>query len=107
MLREVIVVIFANVISRDLGEPWPATGMSSARWLTVPTKLVRIADLTATQPGIYFHGLDVQEHVGGDKLPHVIDWHGNLYLEDGHHRAVYACLSGMTHIEARVLTIQD
>ena len=100
-------MIFANIITRDLGCPWPATGMTSARWLTIPTRLVRIADLTATQPGIYFHGLNTQEHVGGDKLPHVIDWQGNLYLEDGHHRAVQARLNGMTHIEARVLTIKD
>lgn len=98
-------MIFANVISRDNGTPWPATGMNSARWLTIPTRLVPIADLIATQPGIYFHGLDTEEHVGGDRLPHVIDWNGHLYLEDGHHRAVTARLGGMTHIEARVFTI--
>jgi Arc/MetJ family transcription regulator len=77
--------------------------MTSAKWLMVPTRLVRIDELIATQPGIYFHGLSAERHVGGDELPHVIEWDGELYLEDGHHRAVRARLSGMTHMEARVL----
>lgn len=99
-------MIFHTVITRDNGEPWPSTGMTTARWLTVPTQHVRIADLIATQPGIYFHGLHAQQPYGGDRYPHVIHWHGHLYLEDGHHRATRAALNGHTHIEARVLNIE-
>jgi Arc/MetJ family transcription regulator len=99
--------MFAGVISRDLGEPWPATGMSSARWLTVPAQWVEIDRLVATQPGIYFDGLDASEHVGGDEFPHVIEWRGTLYLEDGHHRAVKAALTGERLLLARVLVVPD
>lgn len=99
--------MFAGVISRDDGEPWPATGMTSARWLTVPTRCVPIADLVATQPGIYFHGLDASEHVGGDEFPHVIEYRRTLYLEDGHHRAVKAALAGERVVTARVLQVPD
>lgn len=80
--------------------------MSTARWLTIPTRTVRIDELTATQPGIYFHGLNTDTPVGGDQSPHVIDWHGTLYLEDGHHRAIKAALNGQDTITARVLTIE-
>jgi hypothetical protein len=104
-LREV-PVIFRSVISRDNGTPWLATGMTSARWLTIPVRRVKIADLTATQPGIYFHGLDLEHHVGGDPHPHVINWAGHLYLEDGHHRTLRAALNGEHTITARVLTIE-
>jgi hypothetical protein len=81
--------------------------MTTARWLTVPTQRVCIADLIATQPGIYFHGLTSPSPVGGDRYPHVIDWQGRLYLEDGHHRTTRAALNGEHTIEARVLTISD
>jgi hypothetical protein len=67
---------------------------------------VKIGDLIATQPGIYFHGLDRDHHVGGDRYPHVINWAGHLYLEDGHHRALRAALNGEATITARVLTIE-
>lgn len=100
--------MFAGIISRDEGEPWGDTGMSTAKWRTIPPRTVRIADLIATQPGILIHALS-HEHattVGGDPIPHVIDWDGRLYLEDGHHRAVRAALRGETHIEARVFLVE-
>jgi hypothetical protein len=62
--------------------------------------------LTATQPGIYFHGLTNTSPIGGDPHPHVINWAGHLYLEDGHHRVLRAALNGEATITARVLTIE-
>ena len=99
--------MFAGIISRDNGCPWGETGMSTAKWQHIPTRRVRIADLTATQPGVLLHALtdDAPTPVGGDPVPHVIAWDGRLYLEDGHHRVVRARLNGRTTIEARVLDL--
>lgn len=98
--------MFAAVISRDHGEPWGPTGMTSALWLTIPARPVLIAELVATQPGLYLHPLiEPATPVGGDPYPHVIDWRGRLYLEDGHHRTVKARLDGATTIDARVLRV--
>jgi hypothetical protein len=98
--------VFKAIISRDNGEPWGETGMTSAKWLDVPTTPVRVRDLIATQPGVLLHALTEGEPpVGGDPHPHVIDWAGSLYLEDGHHRAVRALISGNDTITARVLRV--
>lgn len=101
--------MFAGVISRDDGEPWGPTGMSSIRWFGVPTRVVAIDELIATQPGVLFHGLrdDAPTPVGGDEIPHVISWHGRLYLEDGHHRVVRRRLAGGKTVQARVLEVED
>jgi hypothetical protein len=86
---------------------WPATGMSSQRWLTLPATTVAIAELVATQPGVLFQALlEPGEPVGGDPLPHVIHWQGRMYLEDGHHRVTRALIDGHHTIEARVLTVE-
>jgi hypothetical protein len=98
--------MFAGIISRDHGCPWPDTGMTSTQWLTVPASEVTIAELTATQPGLLLQALTGEPNpIGGDPTPHVIQWDGNLYLEDGHHRAARAALAGHTSITARVLVI--
>lgn len=98
--------MFKNIVSRDNGEPWGPTGMTTQKWLHIPTHTVTIADLTATQPGLLLHALNEERTpVGGDPTPHVIQWHGNLYLEDGHHRAARALLNGCKTIEARILNL--
>lgn len=99
--------MFAGIISRDHGCPWGDIGMSTAKWLGIPTETVMIADLTATQPGVLLHALsdDAPTPVGGDPVPHVIAWDGHLYLEDGHHRIVRARLAGQHTVEARVLYV--
>jgi len=100
---------FAGIISRDGGEPWGPTGMTTAKWMHVPTQTLPINELYATQPGVLLHALtaDAPAPVGGDPLPHVIAWRGTGYLEDGHHRVMRAALAGCTHIEARVLRVED
>jgi hypothetical protein len=98
--------VFKAIISRDNGEPWGNTGMSSSKWLHQPTRTFRIADLIATQPAILLHALTENgAPIGADKYPHVIQWQGNTYLEDGHHRVVRAAINGERTITARVLEV--
>ena len=101
--------MFKGIISRDNGCPWGETGMSSAKWLDVPTAVLPIRELVATQPGVLLHALadDVPSPVGGDPFPHVIRWRGCLYLEDGHHRVVRARLNGRRAVRVRVLAVED
>jgi len=97
---------FKRIVSREDGEPWGDTGMSSLTWLSVPPANVVIADLIATQPGVLLHALarDYDETpIGGDVYPHVILWDGELYLEDGHHRVVRRLLRGKKKVMARVI----
>lgn len=99
--------MFKGIISRDNGEPWGKTGMTTAKWLNQPVETFNIADLIATQPGVLLHAL-TDTHtttVGGDVYPHVIQWAGKHYLEDGHHRVVRAAISGHKTIKARLLTV--
>ena len=99
--------MFKAVVSRENGTPWPAPGMTSRKWLDVPIREVRIADLIAMQDGIYLQPLmtdDVTPY-GGDPYPHVVKWRGQLYLEDGHHRVVRALIKGSVNIQARVLSM--
>lgn len=77
--------------------------MTSETWREVPVQLVRLDKLVATQMGVYFDALlDPRDPIGGDDLPHVVDWGGELYLEDGHHRAVRIMLQGGNLMKARV-----
>jgi len=96
--------MFKGIISREFGEPWPPQGMSTALWLLIQPEEVIIADLIATQSGVYFHGLD-ENHppMFGDPHPHVVVWENEYYFEDGHHRVVRARLRGDNTILARVL----
>lgn len=92
----------------DVSRPWPATGMTSQKWLDVRLYSVGISSLIATQDGVYIRPLiEPETPVGGDHFPHVIYWNKTLYLEDGHHRVVRAAMAGKRCIVARVLIIKD
>lgn len=98
--------MFKAVISRDHGEPWGKTGMTSKKWLGVGVDYVEIDELIATQPGLLLNTLiRPGPPASGDPYPHVISWRGDLYLEDGHHRVTLAALSGESHVLARVLIV--
>lgn len=41
----------------------------------------------------------------GDLFPHVVQWRGELYLEDGLHRALRAALHRRTVLHARIFEL--
>lgn len=87
---------------------WMSQGMTTQRWIDeIPVQVVPIAELVATQPGVLLQALidPAPESHSGDPLPHVLQFDGRLYLEDGHHRAVRARLRGQRYLYARVLHV--
>lgn len=94
-----------GVISREEVAPF-TVGMTTAKWKQLDTELVRISDLWATQPGVYFEALiNPKPPIGGDDYPHVVVHGGEAYLEDGHTRVTRAALAGEYLVECRVLLV--
>lgn len=69
--------------------PYPETGLSTATWMQIEPEWVHWRDLITTQGYVSIPALlgQVPPH-GVDPFPHVVEWDGRLYLEDGHNRVV-------------------
>jgi hypothetical protein len=73
--------------------PYPPTGLTTARWAAeVKPVVVRLETLILTQDGVRIGPLFGVLDRESDAFPHAVDHHGQLYLEDGHHRVVRAAL---------------
>ncbi len=97
------VVIFKEV--RD-GKPYPDHGMTMKQWAEIPPRPVRLDQLITTKRELGLDRLLAEDSTFyGDLFPHVVQWDGKLYLEDGVHRALRAALQQRTTIHARVLVI--
>jgi Arc/MetJ family transcription regulator len=96
-------VIFKAV----LGErPYPAHGLSLRDWAEIPPRQVRLDQLTTTKRELALDKLLAEDSTFyGDLFPHVVEWKGVMYLEDGLHRALRAALQQRTQIHARVLVL--
>jgi len=98
-------MIFKNV--RD-GRPYPDHGFSSKDWARIPPHQVRLDELTATKRELRLDTLlDDDSTFYGDLFPHAVLWSGELYLEDGLHRALRAALQQRTVIHVRVLDLDE
>lgn len=91
------------------GRPYPDHGCDSSRaWAEVPPRQVRLSDLVTTKTTLDLAALLAEDSTFfGDLFPHVVQWKGTLYLEDGLHRAVRTALHQRTVLHARVLVIDD
>jgi Arc/MetJ family transcription regulator len=93
-------VIFKEV--QD-GKPYPEHGMSPKQWATIPPRPVRLDQLVTTKRELALDRLLADDSTFyGDLFPHVVEWEGKLYLEDGVHRALRAALQQRATIHARV-----
>ena len=63
----------------------------------ITTKREMDLDRVMTEDSTYF----------GDLFAHVVQWRGELYLEDGLHRALRAALQQRPMLHARVLELDD
>ena len=88
------------------GRPYPDHGMTTRDWALIPPRQVRMDTLVTTKRELALDALLADDSTFyGDLFPHVVNWDGQLYLEDGVHRALRAALQQRTTIHARVLVL--
>ncbi|GAA1952970.1 type II toxin-antitoxin system VapB family antitoxin [Nocardioides panacihumi] len=103
-----MVVIVAKVIFKRVGDgrPYPDHGLSAKEWAGVPPRQVRLDELVTTKDTLQLAALlDEDSTFYGDLFAHVVEWNGELYLEDGLHRALRAALQQRHILHARVHTM--
>jgi Arc/MetJ family transcription regulator len=99
----VVGLIFKAV--RD-GRPYPDHGMSTRDWAMIPPRQIRLDTLVTTKRELALDALLADDSTFyGDLFPHAVQWHGELYLEDGLHRALRAALQQRNVIHVRVLDL--
>jgi Arc/MetJ family transcription regulator len=81
-------VIFKAV--RD-SKPYPDHGLTQSDWGQLAPTQVRLDELITTKGELDLgHLLSEESTYFGDLFAHVVEWQGDLYLEDGLHRALGA-----------------
>jgi Arc/MetJ family transcription regulator len=98
-------VIFKAV--RD-GKPYADHGLTLREWARIPPRQVRLDQLVTTKRELALDKLLAEDSTFyGDLFPHVVEFEGALYLEDGLHRALRAALQQRTTMHVRVLVYAD
>jgi len=98
-------VIFKRV---GEGRPYPDHATTQKEWAEIPPRAVRLDLLVTTKSQLDLSTLLAEDSTFyGDLFAHVVSWRGELYLEDGLHRAVRAALRQRTVVHARVLEMSD
>ena len=88
------------------GRPYPEHGLTQTQWAEISPSQVRLDDLTTTNSQLDLaHLLDDDSTYFGDLFAHVVSWEGQMYLEDGLHRALRAALQQRHMLHARVHAI--
>lgn len=96
-------MIFKDV--RD-GRPYADHGFSARDWAKIPPRQIRLDELIATKRELRLDTLlDEDSTFYGDLFPHAVHWHGEVYLEDGLHRALRAALQGRNTLHVRILDL--
>jgi Arc/MetJ family transcription regulator len=90
------------------GRPYPAHGLSNRHWVEIPPTQVTLSQLVTTKSQLDLKVLlDEDSTYYGDMFAHVVEWRGELYLEDGLHRALRCALAQRNVLHARVLRLPD
>ncbi|HZI96884.1 MAG TPA: type II toxin-antitoxin system VapB family antitoxin [Actinomycetales bacterium] len=89
------------------GRPYPDHGYTTPKqWAAVAPRQVRLVELITTKRTLDLDALLAEDSTFfGDLFAHVVEWQGDLYLEDGLHRAVRAALRQRPVLHARVLVL--
>ena len=86
--------------------PYPAHDLTVTQWAELPPMQVRLDELITTKTELDLHNLLSEDSTFyGDLFAHVVKWQGDLYLEDGLHRALRAALQQRPMLHARVLDL--
>jgi len=100
----------ALVIFKAVGDkrPYPDHGCTPTEWALQAPRQIRLADLVTTKRTLDLDALlDEQSTFYGDLFAHVVRWNGELYLEDGLHRALRTALHGRAVLHARILDLDS
>jgi Arc/MetJ family transcription regulator len=88
------------------GRPYPDHGFSTRDWAMIPPRQIRLDTLVTTKRVLALDALLADDSTFyGDLFPHAVQWLGELYLEDGLHRALRAALQQRNVIHVRVLDL--
>lgn len=99
------LVIFKSVCD---GRPYPEHGLSQREWAGIPPRQIRLDQLVATKRVLDLDTLLSRDSTFyGDLFPHVVNWQGDFYLEDGLHRALRAALHQRLVLHARILDLDS
>ena len=90
------------------GRPYPEHGLTLKQWSDIPPRPVRLDQLITTKRELALDKLLAEDSTFyGDLFPHVVEYQGSLYLEDGLHRALRAALQQRNQIHARVFVLSE
>ncbi|PYE15479.1 Arc/MetJ family transcription regulator [Williamsia limnetica] len=98
-------VIFKGV--RD-GKPYPDHQLSIRDWAKIPPRQLRLDQLITVTTVLALDKLLSEDSTFyGDLFAHAVRWNGDMYLEDGLHRAVRSALRNRHVIHARLLDLDN
>ena len=100
--------MLARVIFKAVGgsRPYPDHGYGQSQWGAFAPTQVRLDQLITTKRELDLEALFADDSTYfGDLFAHVVEWRGDLYLEDGLHRALRAALQQRLVLHARVLIL--
>lgn len=87
--------------------PYPEHGYSQRQWAGIAPQQVRLDQLVTTKHNLDLEALLEEDSTFyGDLFAHVVAWDGELYLEDGLHRALRAALQQRQTMHARILELK-
>ncbi|MFC0316000.1 type II toxin-antitoxin system VapB family antitoxin [Gordonia phosphorivorans] len=88
------------------GRPYPPLRLTTREWAQIPPRQFRLDQLTPVTTVLALDKLLSEDSTFyGDLFAHVVQYRGELYLEDGLHRAVRSALRNRTIIHARLLDL--
>lgn len=88
------------------GRPYPEHGYTLKQWAEIPPRPMRLDQLITTKMEMALDRVLADDSTFyGDLFPHVVQWQGDFYLEDGLHRALRAALQQRNQIHVRVLAL--
>ena len=87
--------------------PYPEHGYVQKQWAVIAPQQVRLDELVTTKRTLDLEALLEEDSTFyGDLFAHVVSYRGELYLEDGLHRALRAALQQRQTMHARVLELK-
>ena len=97
--------VFRGVLD---ARPYAMPTVTSRDWAQIPPRQVLLRDLITVKAELRLDVLLAEDSTYyGDMFGHVVQWMGDLYLDDGLHRAVQAALHQRSTIHVRIARLSD